>query len=98
MSLTPEQWRELDELRDRYGETCDADDCDCKYVRDRFVAALLENHGTLIDAARPKCPTCRGQHTWFRECTMCGDSTWDHECDDERRHCQQCLDHPGWAA
>lgn len=95
MSLTPEQWRELDELRDRYGETCDADDCDCKYVRDRFVAALLKNHGTLIDAARPKCGRCIGDPGVSYETRVAPEAEYGGRLV-ARQHRIDCPEVPGW--
>ena len=52
MSLTPEQWRELDEAERGWRW----------FGRSRlvFMELLCEHARALIDAARPKCESCAG--------------------------------------
>lgn len=58
MTLTPEQWRELDaaekELRETRGGT------GWSLAWERLGDALASDARTLIDAARPKCARCDG--------------------------------------
>ncbi len=53
------------------------------------AARVKEERDSLLEALRErikKC-RCRGTGTYTRECTLCGDSTYDHYCDDEDRPC-----------
>lgn len=47
------------------------------------VAALRE----ALRAVVKQCH-CRGTGVYTRDCTLCGDSTYDHMCNDEERPCE----------
>lgn len=36
------------------------------------------------------CQRCRGRGVIETSCSMCHDSTWDHECDDTSEPCPEC--------
>ena len=36
---------------------------------------------------------CGGTGQWERSCTYCGDSTYDHNCNDEMRECTSAICH-----
>jgi hypothetical protein len=40
----------------------------------------------VLDGMMKKC-RCRGKGVYTRDCTLCGDSTFDHVCNDEERPC-----------
>jgi chromosome segregation ATPase len=44
-----------------------------------------------LDEALKACGLCHGKGHYLTSCSMCHDSTWDHECDDERRECERCT-------
>lgn len=46
---------------------------------------------TLREAASKACVVCGGKGTRRTVCSMCHDSTWDHECDDEEVDCSACA-------
>lgn len=37
-----------------------------------------------------ECRGCNGKGSYMSDCSFCGDSTYDHECDDERVKCGMC--------
>lgn len=57
-------------------------------TRARAVAAEAEVQRLLRE--KHKCPLCHGKGTTERGCTMCHDSTWDHECNDTTVTCSRC--------
>lgn len=53
--------------------------------------------GTKLFASPPKqesicvdCPKCKGKGTYDTSCSYCGDSTFDHECNDTTYACKSC--------
>ena len=52
-------------------------------ARDEEVRRLR----TLLAAAVTMCPLCHGTGVWHTSCSMCGDSTYDHNCDDSEEVC-----------
>lgn len=40
------------------------------------------------------CERCRGRRVIETSCSMCNDSTWDHECDDTSNPCPDCATAP----
>lgn len=57
-----------------------------------FLATVVEHVDVLIDAARPKCPTCDGDGVVYLGdyCPDCGRV--------DGVDCPDCTDHPRWAA
>lgn len=53
-------------------------------------AAELEAALLALVEAMPKCHVCYGTGTMPIRCTMCHDSTWDHECNDRNVPCTAC--------
>lgn len=53
----------------------------------RLIAAAPNLYAALVKTMK-KC-RCRGTGVWTRSCTLCGDSTFDHECNDK---CLPCDD------
>lgn len=45
-------------------------------------------------APRIVCARCRGRRIIETRCSQCGDSTWDHECDDTEEPCPDCARAP----
>lgn len=37
-----------------------------------------------------QCAKCHGKGIYWTDCTLCGDSTFDHMCNDEERECKHC--------
>lgn len=63
------------------------------------VATYLTQANARLIAAAPallaaceavKCHVCGGKGTLHRSCSLCGDSTYDHVCDDYDRPCTHC--------
>lgn len=54
--------------------------------------ALISAAPDLLAALRSKpfCPSCRGRGAWETNCTLCGDSTYDHVCNDKTVSCKDC--------
>mgnify|MGYP003575225881 CR=1 FL=1 len=50
--------------------------------RVKVLEGLLRKHGW--------CGHCRGKGYWEKPCSLCGDSTYDHECNDEQVPCKEC--------
>lgn len=87
MTLTPEQWKALDEAEREYRDlrrkwpTGSRTD-DVMDARERLTALWLAHGRTLIDAARPKCERCLGKSAsdvrrwegW--ECPDCNGTGW----------------------
>lgn len=57
-------------------------------LRDR-IAALEARNAALVEAveAATKLCRCRGTGFYATDCTLCGDSTYDHICNDRRVAC-----------
>lgn len=92
MTLTPEQWRELRDGRIDYQlGTLSAQE---------FIDMVTDDWDALIDAARPGMPDVSGPTHLVGACWLCDedDPHGDDECTGKAKHCQRCLDHPGWAA
>ncbi len=54
-------------------------------------AAYASRVRVLEDALREwKCEHCGGRGMVYRECTLCGDSTYDHNCNDRHVNCEPC--------
>jgi hypothetical protein len=34
---------------------------------------------------------CRGRGSYMTDCTLCGDSTFDHYCNDKKVECTDCV-------
>lgn len=57
------------------------------------AVAQAKKDEVLIDSLLDVCKKllwkcrCRGTGKYVTECTLCGDSTWDHHCNDEEREC-----------
>ena len=54
-----------------------------------------------VGAMCATCPTCRGTGQRTTSCSLCGDSTFDHECNDRDVPCERCakiraLSPEGW--
>lgn len=61
----------------------------------RFQAVGLEGHvRALVKAIEARhaqrCATCKGKGGREKPCTLCGDSTYDHNCNDEWIRCPDC--------
>ena len=89
--LTVDQWKALDEaerdfaaLDNAIGLSWEAEHRVVTRLRDR----LTTHARFLIDAARPKCPTCDGSLIVETPGCVCAEECWT--CVD--------TDHPGWAA
>lgn len=60
MSLTPEQWRELDAAEKEWERLADHGNRAYFDALTDMTDKLRRHARTLIDVARPKCPTCKG--------------------------------------
>jgi hypothetical protein len=52
------------------------------------AAELKRRIAELVNSA--PCRACSGNGFRDKQCTFCGDSTYDHVCNDERVGCRQC--------
>lgn len=52
--------------------------------------AAIEAAAELAATNASECPKCKGKGTTYRSCSMCGDSTYDHECDSGHETCIHC--------
>lgn len=48
----------------------------------------------MPNSVRLACLRCRGRRVIESSCSMCHDSTWDHECDDTSEPCPECAGAP----
>lgn len=55
------------------------------------AAARAEGAAEAIEAVCAKCYVCNGTGRRRTSCSMCGDSTFDHECDDRYVPCKWCA-------
>ena len=55
-------------------------------------AAVKERDAVFAFLREMPCPECEGRGTWHRGCSAAdhGDSTYDHNCDDEDVTCDAC--------
>ena len=56
-----------------------------------FAVRAVNAHVALVEALERAMQMCRcsGTGKYTRRCTLCGDSTFDHECNDEERACER---------
>lgn len=66
-----------------------ADTADMAMANARLIAAAPEMLAALKASVRG-CGLCAGRGSYLTPCSMCGDSTYDHACDDERVDCARC--------
>lgn len=55
------------------------------------AAARAEGAAEAIEAVCAKCYVCNGTGRRRTSCSMCGDSTFDHKCDDRDVPCKWCA-------
>lgn len=77
MSLTPEEWRKLDEAERRYSLLKDEPDSfeQRSAYSDLVILVMAHLLRPLIDAARPKCEVCFGDF-FVEPCDACCDTGW----------------------
>lgn len=56
---------------------------------------LTFEEAQAIATAAFRCSRCKGDGEVYRGCSYCGDSTYDHECNDRVEPCSRC-DARGW--
>jgi len=54
------------------------------------AALILAAPDLLAALQQVKCPACNGKGTRHKYCSLCGDSTFDHECNDGDVPCDAC--------
>ena len=66
-------------------ENCSMEDC-------RRAAACIRDLNDALREMVKEC-SCRGTGTRYKACTLCGDSTYDHYCNDTEVQCtnERCI-------
>lgn len=56
-------------------------------------ASLIAAAPELLEALKTcgQCPRCKGNGSYDKACSLCGDSTYDHLCDDHTVDCADCA-------
>lgn len=59
------------------------------YQQDLAILDALERSQEALQE-HGKCPQCKGRKSIYKACSYCGDSTYDHYCNDGDIPCRTC--------